>query len=424
MNMRSNSSVSKQVFGMPVNLVWGFIAIAIFMAGDGVEQAFLSEYILNLGFSTSQSALVFTIYGITVALASWLSGVLAEIWGPRRTMLYGLVLWIVFHIGFLVFGLQEKNFAMMVLMYGIRGLGYPLFAYAFIVWIAKVTPSHKLSSAMGWFWFMYSVGIGFLGAYYPSFAIPHLGYMGTLWSSIVLIVIGGIFALFLIRDKSDHHSQQKEISPKEKFQQVLKSITILYEKPKIAIAGVVRIINQIGLYAFIVILPIFFTKTIGFTTSEWLLIWGNMFIANMIFALVWGFLGDKIGWVKQVRWFGCIGSAFTTLSFYYVPLAIGKDFWMTVLVAALYGITLAAFVPMSAIIPSLAPENKGAAISVHNLAAGLSQFVGPAIVALLMPLIDIQGVIWTISILYVAGAILTYFFEIDQSTLLDKEDAA
>lgn len=95
-----------------------------------------------------------------------------------------------------------------------------------------------------------------------------------------------------------------------------------------------------------------------------------MSIANMIFALVWGFLGDKIGWVKQVRLFGCIGSSITTLSFYYVPLAIGKDFWMTVLVAALYGITLAAFVPMSAIIPSLAPENKGAAISIHNLAAG------------------------------------------------------
>lgn len=39
-----------------------------------------------------------------------------------------------------------------------------------------------------------------------------------------------------------------------------------------------------------------------------------------------------------------------------------------------------------------------------------------------MPLIDIQGVIWTVSILYVLGAVLTYFFEIDQSRLLDKED--
>ncbi len=39
------SLTNKQWLGLPLNLVWGYIAIAIFMTGDGFELAFLSHYI-------------------------------------------------------------------------------------------------------------------------------------------------------------------------------------------------------------------------------------------------------------------------------------------------------------------------------------------------------------------------------------------
>ena len=35
--------------GLPKHLFWGFIAIAIFMSGDGFEMAFLSKHITDLG---------------------------------------------------------------------------------------------------------------------------------------------------------------------------------------------------------------------------------------------------------------------------------------------------------------------------------------------------------------------------------------
>ncbi len=38
--------------GLPKHLFWGFIAIAIFMSGDGFEMAFLSKHITDLGFYT------------------------------------------------------------------------------------------------------------------------------------------------------------------------------------------------------------------------------------------------------------------------------------------------------------------------------------------------------------------------------------
>ena len=42
---------NKQWLGLPLNLLWGDSAIAVFMTGDGFELAFLSHYIKALGFS-------------------------------------------------------------------------------------------------------------------------------------------------------------------------------------------------------------------------------------------------------------------------------------------------------------------------------------------------------------------------------------
>ena len=49
----------------------------------------------------------------------------------------------------LVFGLEQQNYAMMMIMYGIRGLAYPMFIYSFVVWITYSSPSYKLASKNG-----------------------------------------------------------------------------------------------------------------------------------------------------------------------------------------------------------------------------------------------------------------------------------
>jgi len=71
---------------------------------------------------------------------------------------------------------------------------------------------------------------------------------------------------------------------------------------------------------------------------------------------------------------------------------------------------LAGYVPLSALVPSLVDKDKGAAVSVLNLGAGLAGFAGPAIVALLRPFcsnMDYAPVAWTLSGLYILSAILT-----------------
>ncbi|MBB2508656.1 Alpha-ketoglutarate permease [Staphylococcus cohnii subsp. cohnii] len=383
------------------------------MTGDGIEQAFLSKYIVSIGFESQQASAVLTLYGLIVAVASWLSGILAEIFSPRKIMALAFIIWIVFHVGFLTLGLEQHSYPMMLIMYGIRWFAYPMFIYSFVVWITYSAPKHRLASAMGWFWAMYSVGIGFLGTYLPSFTIPWIKFMGTLWSSIIFILIGGLMAMFLVKDRKGSEKETDKLTPKEILFEFAKGITIL-KNPQVAIACVVRIINQLALFGLVVIMPIVFTDTVGFTTSEWLRIWGLMYIVTIFTNLFWGVVGDKIGWVRQVRWFGCIGMVISTLAFYYLPIWTGPNIWVAGAVAIVFGFAVAAFVPMSAIFPILEPNHKGAAVSIHNLSAGLSNFVGPAIATLTVPIGGPVLTIWTYAIIYFIGFILTFFMKVNQ----------
>ncbi|MBW5799635.1 MFS transporter [Halomonas elongata] len=415
-------SSSRMMFGMPLGLLGGYIAVALFMTGDGIELAFLSKYLVNIGFSESQASLVFSVYGFMVALGSWMAGVCAEIYGPRRLMKWGAVIWIVFHILFLLLGLEAESLAMVLLLYGIRGIGYPLFIYSFVVWIARTAPDDRLASAMGWFWAMYSVGIGFFGTYIPSYTLPLIGFMGTLWFSLIWIVAAALIGLLMMRE--DEGAKGKALSStKDKLKELSRGITLLFENRNISLAFIVRIINQHSLFGFMVIMPIFFTDKLGFTTPEWLRIWGAVFITTITTNVLWGICGDRFGWLRQIRWFGCIGMAITCLAFYYIPQAYPGNNLVAIAIAIIYGITLSAFVPMSAMFPVLAPEHRGAAISIHNLSVGLSNFVGPAIATLLLPWVGTEGVIWAYSSIYLLGAVLTFFIKFRQPGL-DSQSVA
>ena len=78
------------------------------MIGDGVESGYLSPYLIRGG-SRAGVAMVFTVYGVTAAVAAWLSGALSDLWGPRQVMWAGLVIWVVFEVAFLLFGVTSGN---------------------------------------------------------------------------------------------------------------------------------------------------------------------------------------------------------------------------------------------------------------------------------------------------------------------------
>ncbi|MDB5242498.1 MAG: major facilitator superfamily 1, partial [Spirosoma sp.] len=247
--MNSTSSLDK--VGLPKPLAWGYLGILIFMMGDGVEQGWLSPYLLEHGMTIQQSASLFTVYGITIAISSWFSGVLAEGYGPRKAMLAGLLLYIIGTVGFVGYGMAKLDFSVMLLTYAIRGFGYPLFAYSFLVWITYRTPQDKLGRAVGWFWFVFTGGLNVFGAWYSSWAIGRLGYQNTLWSSIFWVAVGAFFALVLNRDRF----RPSAATAGSKTKELLSGLTIVQKEPKVLIGGIVRIINTTAQFAFPVFLP-------------------------------------------------------------------------------------------------------------------------------------------------------------------------
>jgi polyol permease family len=403
---RTRSSFIDRI-GIYPPLVWGYVGLLLFMIGDGVESGFLSPYLVERGWSQERVAMVFTAYGLTAALAAWLSGALSDLWGPRRVMAAGLAIWVVFEVAFLLFGVAPNRFPLILVFYALRGFGYPLFAFGFLVWITAVTPARRLGTAVGWFWFGFTGGLPTLGSLFASYTVPRVGPYITLWLSLGLVVAGGVVALAGVREPIGRRRLVAE--DENPIATLLAGVTIAWREPKIAIGCIVRVINTAPEFGFLVFLPIFFTETVGFSLPQWLRLLSLIFLSNIIWNLLFGVIGDRFGWRRTVALCGGLGSAISTLLLYYTPHLFGASFPLAALAGILYGATLAGYVPLSALMPSLTPAHRGAAMSMLNLGAGASVWVGPALVALFLPRIEVVGVMWLFAILYLISGILALF---------------
>lgn len=406
-----------QKIGLPANLLWGYLGILIFMMGDGMEQGWLSPYLIDRGLTIQHTATLFTLYGVTIAISSWFSGVLTETFNPRRTMLMGLVIYLIGTVLFISQGLDSLDITTLYITYALRGFGYPLFAYSFLVWISYVVPKGSLGRAVGWFWFVFTGGLNVLGAFYSSWAIEKLGHIPALWSAVLWVLIGALLALVLNKARFPANTA----SASNKWQELMKGLTIMKEEPKVALGGIVRVINTTAQFAFPVFLPVYM-ESHGFNTTQWLYIWGTIFTSNIAFNLIFGFVGDRMGWQKTIIWFGGVGCGLTTLLLYYSPQWGGGSYGLVLAAGILWGACLAGYVPLSALVPSLVQKDKGAAMAVLNLGAGLAVFAGPAIVRIFIGSAGAEGVVWILAGLYFLSAVLTRFITIPEAKELTMDN--
>ncbi len=261
-------------------------------------------------------------------------------------MALGLLLYCLGTVGFVGFGMPELNVPVMLFTYALRGFGYPLFAYTFLVWIAYSAPQQQLGRAVGWFWFVFTGGLNVLGAYYSSWAITEFGHLNTLWTSLFWALLGAVFALLLNRSKAESQS-----AGGSKMQELVKGLTIVKEEPKVLLRRHRTRHQHHGAVRLPVFLPMYMA-THGFDTTEWLTIWGTIFTSNIIFNLIFGFVGDRFGWRNTIMWFGGVGCAFSTLLFYYAPQIWENNYWMVMGAGILWGALLAGYVPLTALVPS------------------------------------------------------------------------
>lgn len=406
---------------LPRSLIYGYAAIALFMTGDGFELTFLARYLVDLGYTPVDAALAFSVYGFVAAIAAWSSGVIAEMFGARRVMVVAGIAWLALQVVLLSVGLNSGSLPLILLIYGARAAAYPMFIYSFVVLIAQTVDRSRLATAMGWYWAAYSLGIGVLGTYLPSWLLPVLGAQLTLWLALPWVAAGVLLAAWSARRYGGTAAETPEArpDPAHRLRELARGATILAENRQILVLAIVRVICNLTLFGFPVIMPIYLASTtydgVGvLAVTQWMQLWGLMFAVTIVTNVVWGRIGDRFGWMRQMRWYGCVGCAVATLSFYYLPQWTGANMVALSAAAVLLAVAVSAFVPMGAVFPALAPGHTGAAVSAHNLAAGASTFLGPAIAMVLLPVAGIGGVCWAYAVLYLIGAGLTYFVRPDQ----------
>lgn len=414
-----NSEGIVEKLGLPRPLVWGFVGLLLFMIGDGVESGFIAPYMAGILGSPTQAAVVITAYGLMVTLGSWLAGALSDVWGPRRVMWLGLISWIFLQVLFLLVALPSKNFELMAAVYGLRGLGYPFFAYGFLVWVLAGTEARRLGSAVGWFYFAFTGGLPTLGSLVASASQPVIGEMATLWLSLALLTAGGLVSMIgLLGRKGGERLAAKDVSA---WKSITSSVTIAFTSPRIGLGCLIRIVNTAPQFGFFVFLPTVFAVQFGFGTAGWLKLVFTLGAANIFANLAFGVLSDRLGWHFTLRWFGCMACAASSLALYFVPYYLPGQYWVAVLCAALYGVSLAGFTPISVLMSLIAPNQKGNAIAVLNLGAGAATFVGPLIVALFLERLGAGGVTIIFAGLYVLAGLSVNWLTIPDSVAQNAE---
>jgi predicted MFS family arabinose efflux permease len=273
------------------------------------------------------------------------------------------------------------------------------------------TPARNLGTSLGWYWLAFAGGFPTVGSLLASFLVPLTGPYRTLWFSMLFVLVSGL-ALVGLRDPSG--TRRVAAAGQNPIKALLASATIMWEIPKIGIGGIVRTINTAAQLGFLVFLPVYTTTTVGFTLGQWLRLLAALSITNVIFNLLFGIIGDKFGWRRTVVLFGGVGCAVATLLLYYSMQGHPLNYLLAVLAGMFYGAMLSAYTPLGAIMAALAPERKGAAMSILNLGAGASAWVGPAIAGIFLPLLGVGGVMWIFAVLYAISAVLTMFMTVPE----------
>jgi MFS family permease len=381
--------------GVPRALIWGFIGLTIFMIGDGVETNILEPFLRDdHGFSTSRVGTLVTVYGIAVAAAAFFAAALSDLWGPRRVMMLGVGVWVTLELAFLCLALTTSNPWLIFITYGLRGFGYPLFAYGFLVWITAVVPAEDRATGVGWFYVGFSAGLPTLGALTAtvSLSLLNLDFYQTLWLSLSLVVIGAGIALTGIREPAGRRPLVD--NPEEVSATLSRGFKLLATDKRARRVTYIRTINSVPTYAMAVYFPVVLhrrarleTRLVPHPHDRDLR--GEPAVQPPLRAHRRPpRLGhhDVLG--RGGRLCGHPGRGVLHPADRALPECLPDPvvYGVTLFFGALFGVSLAGYVPLSAIAVAVDPEHPGAAMSTYNLGVGAAVAVGPLLVAVFLPL--------------------------------------
>lgn len=167
-------------------------ALLVFMLGNA-SDAFLLMRLHQVGVPTEWVALLWSLHHVVKSASTYAAGRLTDVWGPRRMILAG---WVLYAVVYVLFGFLDSVPALVVtfLVYGAHfGLTEP----SEKAWVASLVPAHLRGTAFGFYHGV--IGLG---------ALPASLLFGLLWEGFgaeVAFLTGAGFAclgsaaLFLVQ---------------------------------------------------------------------------------------------------------------------------------------------------------------------------------------------------------------------------------
>lgn len=343
-----------------------------------------------------------------MAVGAFLSGALCDAIGPRRVMTIGLLSFLVFDALFIVLAIPVGSLPLLMVVYGMRGLGYPMFAYGFLTWMMMVTPPERQSSTSGWFWFAFSLGMQTIGAYLSSMLLPSLGGIVTLWVGFVLAALGGGLGLFYLARRPSSAATTKVSVARS----LAEGISVTWRYPKVGAMGIVKIINLTGQYGLQAFYLVYIQRVHGMDARLAITLFTLFGVCCIVGDVVWGVVGDIIGWHATLQWVATPLCAVSLVYLYLIPHVVGPNFWWVALGMAGMGIGLSAHVPTTPLVMAHSHYETGNALAILNLGAGLGAFVGPAVVTLFVDSLGFGAATYALAFLYVVSFVLLFWLKL------------
>ncbi|WP_313631071.1 MFS transporter [Enterococcus devriesei] len=397
--------------GISKDLFWGYIGLIIFMLGATIETSWFSSYLTDIGFQVKLTSILFSSYGVFVAFFSWISSFLVNRFSEKKVMM-GSILISFLSTAILVLGLSSNHALLIFLGYMLRGAVYPLFAYAFLVMITLQTPATNLGKGISWFWLCFNLGMTILGPVFATRLLEYFQVRSLFILGNLFVLIGGTCSLFC-------HGGQRIASTHSIINEMREGIIILKRQPRLFLGLLVKAINNIGQFGFVIMMPIFLLQH-SFSLVQWSSAWALCYIVNSFAGIIFGGLGDKYGWQKIVTLFSGTITGFSCLLLTIVINYFPGNYLLLVFAFIVFAVGIAAFGPLSALIPSMVPDQKVIAISVLNLGSGLSNLCGPVLITLLFQQYGGNVTLIVFALLYFFASFLSIFLKESGQNLQGK----